>query len=45
MPVQLQSRSYHQLSSREVIEYYSSDAELGLTAEEVASLLRKVWLE
>jgi magnesium-transporting ATPase (P-type) len=41
MPVQLQSRPYHQLSSREVIEYYSSDAELGLTAEEVASRYEK----
>jgi hypothetical protein len=37
MPVQLQSRSYHELSHQEVIEYWISDAEVGLTAEEVAS--------
>ena len=37
----LQSRSYYQLSDREVIEGYGSDAEVGLTAEEVASRYEK----
>jgi magnesium-transporting ATPase (P-type) len=37
MPVQLQSHSYHELSSQEVVAHWRSDAEVGLTAEEVAS--------
>ena len=34
---QLQSRSYHELSSHEAIEFFNSNLESGLTAEEVAS--------
>ena len=34
---QLQSRSYHELSSHEAIEFFNSNLEKGLTAEEVAS--------
>ncbi|WP_144870648.1 HAD-IC family P-type ATPase, partial [Hyella patelloides] len=43
MPVQLRSQSddklstYHQLSSREVIKYFNSNSEEGLSAEEVAN--------
>lgn len=36
MPVQLQSRAYHAHSNREAIESLNSNAEAGLTPEEVA---------
>ncbi len=47
MPIQLQSHSneylssYHQLSAREVIQCFSSNAESGLSPEEVASRYEK----
>ncbi len=41
IPIQLQLRSYYDLDDREVIEYCGSDAEVGLTAEEVASRYEK----
>lgn len=41
MPVQLPVISYHQLSDREVIEYFTSDATVGLSAEEVARRYEK----
>ncbi len=41
MLTQLPSRSYHDLCDREVIEHCGSDAEVGLTAEEVARRYEK----
>ena len=41
MPVQFKSCSYHDLSSREVVERWSSDAKVGLSAEEVARRYEK----
>ena len=38
MLAQSQSRSFHELSSHEVVEFFNSNLENGLTAEEVASL-------
>jgi len=37
MPVQVQLPTYHHLSEREIIEHLGSDAEAGLSSEEVAS--------
>ncbi len=41
MPVQIQLPTYHHLSEREIIEHLGSDAEAGLSAEEVASRYEK----
>ncbi len=41
MPVQLPVISYHQLSDREVTEYFTSNEVVGLSAEEVASRYEK----
>ena len=41
MPLLSQLHSYHELSSQETIVYLSSDAEVGLTAEEVATRYEK----
>ena len=41
LPSQADKHSFHDQSEREVIEYFRSDAEVGLTAEEVASHYEK----